>query len=87
VIRSALSHAVFLIAGSDIDYTQESGRCPARLAWRSRNKASCFRRKTFSAIGAMRVVMNNRINLGNPRFYKNLRDWLPPRPNYYGAQP
>jgi hypothetical protein len=56
------------------------------FACRSWNKASCFRRNRFSAIRATRVETNNRIKVGNSVFYKNLRDSLPSRPNYCGAQ-
>ena len=39
---------------------------------RSRNKASCFRTKRFSATSATRAQKNNRMNISNSVFYRNL---------------
>jgi hypothetical protein len=56
------------------------------FACRFWNKASCFRRNRFSAIRATRVKMNNRMNVRNPVFHRNLGASLPSGPNYCGPQ-
>ena len=54
--------------------------------FRSWNKASCFRRKRFSATRTTRAQKNNRMNISNSVFYRNLCALLPSRPNFCGPQ-
>ncbi len=54
---------------------------------RSRNKASCFRRKRFSATSATRAQKNNRMNISKSVFYRNLSALLARRSNICGGQP
>jgi hypothetical protein len=54
------------------------------------DKASCLRRKRFSAIGDARLEKNNPINVSNSAFYKNLQALNPNSnrlgPNFCGGQ-
>jgi hypothetical protein len=56
------------------------------LVLRSWNKASCFRRKRFSATTAIREPKNSEMNVSSSVFYRNLCAFLSLRPNFCGRQ-
>jgi hypothetical protein len=59
-------------------------RC--RVVLRSWNKASCFRRNRFSATRATREEKNNRMNVSNSVFDRNLCAFQPFVPSFCGGQ-